>query len=141
MKLISMTKFVFEQEHNVIKFDYNELHEFKTRISRYADFLKQPLTLGMFVPCDADGNVLEEVKCNKECESCDCMYEHDLYQEAKDKVLFEGFELSGNIESSWIFHLNGEFPRIIPKTANIDFLTMRYKGLVLTESAKKNLGL
>ncbi|MCP4053731.1 MAG: hypothetical protein GY739_11830, partial [Mesoflavibacter sp.] len=28
-------------------------------IINYANFLKQPLKLGMFIPCDEDGNVLE----------------------------------------------------------------------------------
>ena len=40
MKLISMTDFVLYKK------------ESHTQIMKYAKFLKQPLTLGMFVPCD-----------------------------------------------------------------------------------------
>ena len=30
------------------------------RMFKYANFLKRPLELGMFIPCDKDGNVLEK---------------------------------------------------------------------------------
>ena len=42
MKLISMTDFVLYKK------------ESHTQIMKYAKFLKQPLTLGMFVPCDEE---------------------------------------------------------------------------------------
>ena len=55
----------------VIKHHYPETNEeaerelilidnFYNKCINYANFLKQPLTLGMFIPCDLDGNVLEE---------------------------------------------------------------------------------
>ena len=58
-KLISMVEFVKEIDHRV---NTGELKEWKfvDCIRRYANFLNQPLTLGMFVPCDEDGNVLED---------------------------------------------------------------------------------
>ena len=64
-------------------------------IENYAKFLKQPLKLEMFVPCDENGNVLEEPKMRPERNSFD---EEDMdydaqelydYIKAKEKVLFE----------------------------------------------------
>ena len=90
MKLISMTDFVLEQSKlkftNSGRWDearwYNSL--------KYANFLKQPLTLGMFVSCD-DGNVLEiPTK-----ENSNNTIDHDTklmdYNDSKSKVLFNGF--------------------------------------------------
>lgn len=60
MKLISMTDFVLQQEvklKGVVKRD----SDFNL-IVNYANFLKQPLTLGMFVPCDEEGAVLDYPK-------------------------------------------------------------------------------
>ena len=58
MKLISMTDFVFEQKNfwNGNEFEFEELGK---DCVKYANFLKQPLKLEMFFPCDEDGNVLE----------------------------------------------------------------------------------
>jgi len=56
----------------------------------YAKFLKQPLTLGMFVPCDDEGNVLEEpIETIGGVE----LYAK-TYNQALDKVVFDGFEVS-----------------------------------------------
>ena len=64
-------------------------------IYNYAKFLKQPLKLEMFVPCDEDGNVLEEPQMRLERNSFD---EEDMdydaqelydYIKAKEKVLFK----------------------------------------------------
>ena len=70
-----MTDFVLQQGN-----PSNTDSQFADKIMSYAHFLKQPLTIGMFVPCDEDGNVLEE---------CDKIKE---YRKAKEKVLFEGLE-------------------------------------------------
>ena len=87
MKLISMTAFVLEREMS----DKTIMKRF-VEICDYANFLNQHLTLGMFVPCDEDGNVLEQPTAKNSLNTID----HDLrlmnYKEAKDKVLFEGFE-------------------------------------------------
>ena len=67
-------------------------------INNYATFLKQPLKLEMFVPCDENGNILEEPQMRPERNSFD---EEDMdydaqelydYIKAKEKVLFEGFK-------------------------------------------------
>jgi len=64
MKLISMTDFVLEVEknsytqtekYNII--EWQKKCEGFDKIVKYANFLKQPLTLGMFVPCDEYDNI------------------------------------------------------------------------------------
>ena len=82
--LIPMTDFVLQQDITDIKQ--------RDSIVKYAHFLKQPLTLGMFVPCDLYGNVLEEKKPFQ-----DKYYE---YQEAIERCLFEGFEM----DNSFVTH-------------------------------------
>ena len=51
-KLISMVNFVLQQDITDIKQ--------RDSIVKYANFLKQPLNLGMFVPCDEEDKVLFE---------------------------------------------------------------------------------
>ena len=79
---MSMTSFVLEIE----KQPYVEGTKYKDLVN-YAKFLKQPLKLEMFVPCDENGNVLPE---EHKFLSCTKGYE---YGKAKEKVLFEGFVL------------------------------------------------
>ena len=52
MKLISMTDFVLEQSKKIMNCELTHL-ESHHQIVDYANFLKQPLKLEMFVPCDA----------------------------------------------------------------------------------------
>ena len=93
-----MTNFVLEQ----FKLLYNSKisqDEYVSRTKKYSDFLKQPLKLEMFLPCDEEGNALEhlDVNCLKN-ESCTCGEEDyndckDLKRElrkAEQKVLFKG---------------------------------------------------
>ncbi len=100
MKLISMTNKVLEinQEFKKNILNYNVIYYFK-KIVEYAEFLKQPLQLGFFVPCDLDGNVLEEPKIphtfsseNSNDYITKWEKELGLYQQAKERVIFEGFE-------------------------------------------------
>jgi hypothetical protein len=77
----------------------------------YAKFLIKKLELWMFVPCDKDGNFLEEPdltckrpesKGNCQCgeESVkDCREWWNEYQVAKQRVLFEGFEYVEQLEN------------------------------------------
>ena len=62
-----MTDFVLEQseeapkDKNLHKTNWSlEFEKYSKLIIRYAEFLKQPLKLEMFIPCDENGNVLEE---------------------------------------------------------------------------------
>ena len=98
IKLQSMTDFVLKY----LDSGYNQYDALKNNILmlRYAKFLNQPLQLGFFVPCDENGNVLEEPKRwndylqfpdsfdgNKEWGE---LYNYEL---AKERVLFKGFEV------------------------------------------------
>lgn len=56
-KLVSMTDFVLEQMENVM---LDGTGSVCARIGNYANFLKQPLKLEMFVPCDDEGNVFDK---------------------------------------------------------------------------------
>ena len=90
---MSMVDFVLENE----KQPYVEGTKYKDLVN-YAKFLKQYLSLGMFVPCDDEGNVLEEPK-DYEQRLPNMMTEYNdeiyRYKQAKDKVLFEGFHIEG----------------------------------------------
>jgi len=66
----------------------------------YTLFITQPLTKGMFIPCDEDGEVIN-LKYREEYMSNHSMYHTDLkqYQQAKVKVLFKeskGVDFEGN---------------------------------------------
>ena len=95
MKLISMTDFVLQRNLRTAI----DIFRSMSSCSKYANFLKQPLTLGMFIPCDDDSNILEEplLNCNKKCpfkgdySKC-CKFE--LFNRAQSKVIFEGFAIS-----------------------------------------------
>ena len=91
-------------------------------IENYAKFLKQPLKLEMFVPCDDEGIVLEEPKIEEEyvdehTTQIFAQYQYDL-DKAKEKVLFEGFEEMKNAavrDCVWIkdtetkFHIDARY--------------------------------
>jgi hypothetical protein len=104
--LIPMTDYVLEKANDPMIIASDVQHQIVVEyysLVDYASFLKQPLKLEMFIPCDDDGNVLEPViqmdyihqiegyapKHPQEC------YEHDLaiYKKALSKVIFKvGFE-------------------------------------------------
>lgn len=86
-------------------------------IANYANFLKQPLELWMFAPCDEDGNILEEPKDEALCEycplenwksdskgescegsRCDVATENynKKYYQAKERCFFEGFKVTSD---------------------------------------------
>ena len=99
-KLIKMTDFVLEVEKN----SYTETEKYNIiewqtkcdsfdKIVNYTKFLKQPLSKGMFVPCDEDGNVLENpFACDKDSGS-EKEFLQIKYNNAKEKVIFKGFWL------------------------------------------------
>lgn len=95
--LIGMTDFVLEQKYTTtldmsqIDFYDKELAVL-SRIRNYANFLKQELTLNMFVPTDEDGNVLEIPDSIGVGNDFYLERAENQYKEAKEKVLFEGFE-------------------------------------------------
>ena len=92
--LIPMTDFVLEQL-NEQNSRTKPMREVFNSLEKYAKFLKQPLKLEMFVPCDEDGNILKEPKRWEDYlqypDSFDGNKEWDElydYQQAKEKVLF-----------------------------------------------------
>ena len=101
MKLISMIDFVsifyndLKSEHKV-NWSFDQICN---KIFNYANFLKQSLNLGMFVPCDEDGDVLEKPE-DYENRLPNMMTEYNdevyRYKQAKEKVLFKGFKINGN---------------------------------------------
>lgn len=98
--LIPMTSFVLEQDAINGGFGQDEIDN----VWEYAKFLKRPLELGMFIPVDEDGEVLEEPKkenySQEELETnlmaCECFD----YLQAKEKVLFNGFKSIGRFKIS-----------------------------------------
>ena len=100
-RLKSMTDFVINKRKELLRHsEYkNDLENYANIVYNYANFLKQPLNLGMFVPCDEDGDILEEPK-NYEQQLLNMMTEYNdevyRYKQAKEKVLFEGFHIEGN---------------------------------------------
>ncbi len=86
MKLISMTDYVIE---NIADSEIDD-ERLLDMVLNYAQFLKQPLTLGMFRPCYlrdgvwipyAKDTLLNTIKLFNE------------WEEAKSKVIFEGFDI------------------------------------------------
>ena len=104
MKLISMMDFVEIVEHpQTQEHASNETAlrlDFYDSVTRYAKFLKQPLTLGMFVPCNEDGKVLIDPSKNLNLRNPD--FKHIQYKEAQERVLFEGFNhIEGGVYSEY----------------------------------------
>jgi len=105
-KLISMVDFVLEQFKELLSWKISE-QIYILRVTEYANFLKQPLKLGMFVPCDEnDVPLVEPENYDLWCKYGDfTQYGKSLtdicrpYQQAKDHVLFEGFELVESYEN------------------------------------------
>ena len=104
MKLISMTDFVLQFDKPVGYFEdqsdfLNCQVDYMGKVMNYARFLKQPVNLGMFFPCDEDGDILDEPE-DYELRLPNMMTEYNdevyRYKQAKSKVLFEGFKINGN---------------------------------------------
>lgn len=141
MKLISMTDFVLEQNKTFTKgkplyetkWDL-EFEKFSKLLIRYAQFLKQPLTLGMFVPTDEKGNIVEYKKMT--VDGCPIWDGGSQWQKAKQKVLFKGFYVEFNtVKSPQGGHLD------VGNLQNKTIETIIGAELELTESAIKQIGL
>jgi len=146
MKLISMTDFVLEQRAD-IRIPAEESFWY---CEHYANFLKQSLTLGMFVPTDEDGKVLEvpdlfdnngfpyDKKMSQETV-------HKIiseYQKAKERILFEGFESIREGENTIV--VVGEYRVWITwnDSKNVESL-LNHSGLdiTLTPTVLKQIGI
>lgn len=65
------------------------------KLSKYADFLKEPITLGMFVPTDKNGKVLKgkPLSPNTDAEWIRWENEQEEFYKAKERILFSNFEV------------------------------------------------
>ena len=151
-----MTEFVLEQNNKMFVLISDKEYYFQDYckvVINYARFLNKPLELGMFVPCDEEGNVLEEPKRWKDYleapESFDGnkeWYELRIYEEAKERVLFEGVDCYKQYKG-YCVHQTGEGHLLGAYTSGK--INSRYKivqdlvgrNLTLTESAKKQIGI
>lgn len=95
-KLIPMTDFVLEQSEKK-----QSTSEFKEAVIKYANFIKLPLNLSMFLPTDDEGNVLQEPEpiyeqqtLYEDAEPSYDVEEVENYKKAIEKVIFDGFELT-----------------------------------------------
>lgn len=136
-----MTSFVQKSFEKLKTTEEQVITEYNS-ICRYSEFLKQPLMLAMFVPCDEKGNVLAEPKMkvvkigfDEEDVSWD-IDEVEIYRNAKEKVLFKGFYVEFNaVKSPQGGHLD------VGNLQNKTIETIIGAELELTESAIKQIGL
>ena len=148
MKLISMTDFVLSDQVKST-LEYSDAYKL---IRNYALFLKQPLTLGMFVPCDEEGNVLEFIEYESFRGSDD---EYNIYCEkyfkSESVVLFEGFYYQSNFskkQNKLYEYVRNKHPHVFSfeqiKNSTVEALLTGYKKeflITLTEAAIKQIGL
>ncbi|MCT4143019.1 hypothetical protein HZP66_02115 [Elizabethkingia anophelis] len=146
-KLMPLSDFVLKTVHtpNINEaICWEQTEERLQKIYKYTQFLKQPLALWMFVPCDEDGNVLEEpdttkwtnlYEANGEIKFRDCKY-----QQAKDRVLFEGLKITDKGNFFFIEDPeSGIYLRTLKNTEKtVEFLLPNLKP-TLTETAIKQI--
>ncbi|WP_343643168.1 hypothetical protein [Chryseobacterium sp.] len=166
MKLTPLSDFVLEQKEtstiDTAQIDWYDKEISKLDLIRsYTKFLKQPLTLGMFVPVNKDGVLLKPLQFCCSSSDCGCMgmpvnvscqEEIDEYYEAKEKVLFEGWthedrygwvqhhelglEINTETGTLAIFHENGIGYGYVKKVEDL----VSY-ALTLTPSALEVIGM
>ena len=143
--LKSMTDFVLEQNEKINKnFKKNilmtqgetldELNNFVDVVTNYANFLKKPLKLGYFIACSEMDNPIifyGGIPSKKKLE---------LFEEAKQRVLFEGFEYDK--ENDWVTY--NEFARFFVselQNGKVEDLFKLIKDeITLTETSIKEIG-
>ena len=96
LKLIEMKNLTSIAEHSeyLSASTYSDSEKWKLHRLRIK-FGNQTLKIWMFVPCDEDGNVLEEKSIFNTTDE-DYIFESkkfDIYQQAKEKVIFKDFVL------------------------------------------------
>ena len=135
IRLKSMTDFVLENS----KEPYVEGTKYKDIVS-YAHFLKKPLKLGYFIPCDENDKPLEEpinfkiweklhFNNGKSEKGTIGFKEHEKYQEAKQRVLFE---------YQWEFQ---SWDSSDMENSRIEDLLSDELTYILTETAIKEIGI
>ena len=128
-----MTSFVIEYAPKFNPFGTDEQILCLDYIHNYAKFLKQTLKLEMFVPC-VDGSPIEYFELKKTGGKF-CQVGSKIEKEAKGKILFEDFELISETDETWLFKINGNFPRIVGKKLTIESLRIFKDKIKLSQSA------
>ena len=154
-----MTSFVLQQDITDIKQ--------RDSIVKYANFLRQPLKLEMFINCDDDGNVLKEPKktnyqvdVNTKCSGWKYLYDNNdkligyyddrkwkedfvKYKQSKEKVLFEGIEFrkNGGVNFLTIKEDTFAFFDFNVKFKNLTIEYLIQYDLQLIENAVKQIGI
>lgn len=170
-KLIRLTEFVNRIDELVPEnktSSNRRISEVKDKyeaIKRYAAFLSQPLTLSMFVPVDDKDNVLtknsmSDNTCDDDCNHKECVSEMNeciAYNNAKSKVLFEGWNLRcrkknlgfkivycddfeinlDTLSTEWIVEGGSFSGKLIGNT--IGQVADQFRGIILSETALKQI--
>ena len=92
MKPLTMLEYVLKKTNEITnEWSADDQIRLLDEISNYAQFLSQKPEKWMFVPCDDEGNVLEEPKHEpfQDGQKYDDLLAE--YQQALDRVIFEGF--------------------------------------------------
>lgn len=148
MKLISMTDFVLKNKITFDKQGAVTLADYCHKINNYANFLKQPLTLGIFVPCDEKGKYIEKPSQENyiDLENGKHSDEWENWKKAKQNVLFHDFIL---VQEWFRMEHNPNTPRrntrqlsdVFDKGLTIENIIGVFHDVELTESAQKQIGL
>lgn len=134
--------------------------EYRRLRDNFDYFIEQPLTLGMFVPCDEEWIILSECtylydvyKNLSNDEKRDYKLRCENYQQAKERVLFEGFEI---VEKREVYDsINGILIDLDAQTFQIEgslgvgggylideiIEDLSTLGITLTKTAIKQIGL
>ena len=107
----------------------------------FDSFLSQSLELWMFVPCDEDGNVLEEPDSIGVGNYFYYEKALDQYQQAKERCLFEGFEFMGGNNEYYFLKYDSCYAFSIKKTNKTNIESIVHKEFPLTPTAQKQIGL
>jgi len=145
--LKSMTDFILEKNDKIMNTKYNDgalTYMDAQKFVNYAKFLKQPLKLWMFVPCELVGNKfanwqpIEEIDCDLDIK----IDEVKKYQQAKERCLFKGFEFVNKLEKALVLKYKKD-TYWIPRQDTIEGLMFNFipDDVELTETAIKQLGL
>ena len=107
MKLKSMSDFALEYIEVPDKLEEGEFKQAYYDMCKYAQFLKRPLELSMFVPCDEKGNIIEKPEYFEEYfKDMDLTNWNDTekqfiikYLKAQERVLFKDAKILGEFKT------------------------------------------
>lgn len=121
------------------------LSEYKQVRQKFDSFLLLALEVGMFVPCDENGEILEEPVWQQEWEKgkvakFELCLKSLRYKQAKERCLFEGFIFKAENEKSFTVELDGE-TFWIEKNETIEDLLGFDHEFELTPTAQKKIGI